>query len=322
MARLEVRPLGAADLPACGALLAERHRRHRRAQPLLSARYEDPEVATAEVAAAYELEHASGAVAVRGGTLIGFLVGAPKSDKIWGPNTWVESAGMAATEPEAVRELYAVAAARWVDEGRIAHYVLVPTSDTDLVRAWFRLGFGQQHAHAIRDSPHETLELLGAVNVRRATRADVPRLAELDLELPRHQALSPVFSAGPVGSLEESIAEWTDDIDNPDYHTVVAELDGAVVGMAIGCALERSRLHSGLSRPDRAGFLAFAAVFPDARGRGVGRSLGEAVLAWAGEAGYDSVVTDWRVTNLLSSRAWPALGFVETFLRLHRVVGY
>ena len=34
------------------------------------------------------------------------------------------------------------------------------------------------------------------------------------------------------------------------------------------------------------------------------------------------MVTDWRVTNLLSSRAWPALGFTETFLRLHRLVGY
>jgi hypothetical protein len=34
------------------------------------------------------------------------------------------------------------------------------------------------------------------------------------------------------------------------------------------------------------------------------------------------VVTDWRVTNLLSSRTWPRLGFKESFLRLHRLVGY
>jgi hypothetical protein len=46
------------------------------------------------------------------------------------------------------------------------------------------------------------------------------------------------------------------------------------------------------------------------------------VLAWAGEQGFGSVVTDWRVTNLLSSRAWPALGFEETFLRVHRLVGH
>jgi hypothetical protein len=34
------------------------------------------------------------------------------------------------------------------------------------------------------------------------------------------------------------------------------------------------------------------------------------------------VVTDWRVTNLLASHAWPALGFAETFLRLDRLIGY
>jgi hypothetical protein len=31
-------------------------------------------------------------------------------------------------------------------------------------------------------------------------------------------------------------------------------------------------------------------------------------------------VTDWRVTNLLSSRFWAARGFRPTFVRLHRAV--
>jgi hypothetical protein len=46
------------------------------------------------------------------------------------------------------------------------------------------------------------------------------------------------------------------------------------------------------------------------------------VVSWAGTSGFDGVVTDWRVTNLLSSRAWPALGFAESFVRLHRLIGY
>lgn len=33
-----------------------------------------------------------------------------------------------------------------------------------------------------------------------------------------------------------------------------------------------------------------------------------------------SVVTDWRMTNLSASRAWPALGFRPTFFRLHRAI--
>ena len=323
MSRVEVRPFEAADLPECGALLADRHRRHRIAEPLLSPRFEDAGAALSELTAAFEMPDASGAVAFRGGVPVGFVLGAPKQSPLWGPNVWVEAAGQAVTDAEVMRDLYAFAAARWVDEGRTAHYVVVPAHDVQLVHAWFRVGFGQQHAHAIRPvtRPAATPAVAGPL-VRPATRADIEVLAQLDVELPLHQSLSPVFSAGKVGTVEESIAEWAEDIDDAEYTTFVAERDGKVIGSAVGCALEKSSAHLSLARPDNAGFLGFAAVFPHARGAGAGRALGEAVIDWAARSGFDSVVTDWRVTNLLSSRAWPTLGFTETFLRLHRLIGY
>jgi hypothetical protein len=49
-------------------------------------------------------------------------------------------------------------------------------------------------------------------------------------------------------------------------------------------------------------------------------ALTAASFAWAKERGYPAMVTDWRVTNLLSSRFWPRRGFRTTFLRLHRYV--
>jgi GNAT superfamily N-acetyltransferase len=54
------------------------------------------------------------------------------------------------------------------------------------------------------------------------------------------------------------------------------------------------------------------------RHRDLGRALGEAVSAWADTEGYASIVTDWRETNLLSSRFWRARGFRPSFLRLYR----
>jgi hypothetical protein len=45
------------------------------------------------------------------------------------------------------------------------------------------------------------------------------------------------------------------------------------------------------------------------------------VLTWIAESGYRTAVTDWRATNLLSSRTWPELGFRPAFLRLHRLIG-
>ena len=97
-------------------------------------------------------------------------------------------------------------------------------------------------------------------------------------------------------------------------------VDGRVVGSAIGCSVEESGLHTGLTRPDNAAHLGFAAVFEDARGRGAGTALGATVIDWASAEGYPAIVTDWRATNLLSSRTWPKLGFRPTFLRLFRAI--
>ena len=322
MSRLEVLPFDESHLPDAGRLLAARHRRHRAAEPHLPVRFEDPGTCADAVAAVLGADDASGAVAVRDGRVVGYLLGAPKPGAVWGRNVWVESAGLAVEQAEDVRDLYAAAATRWADEGRTAHYVLVPAHDEALVGAWFRLAFGHQHTHAVRDVPAGPAPTPPHVRVRRAARADVPALARLDLELPAHQALAPTFSAGPTGTYEEALAEWEDDFDDPAYATFVAEHEGRVVGSAVGCRLERSGSHAGPARPDEAGFLGFAAVLPEARGIGAGRALAESVLDWSREEGHACVVTDWRATNLLSSRAWPALGFRPTYLRLHRLLGY
>jgi GNAT superfamily N-acetyltransferase len=316
-----VRPFQPDDVDDAGRLLAARHRSHRASQPLLSARYEDPAAARSAVADALAGDDASGAVAVVGGAITGYLLGAPKG-ATWGPNVWVESAGQVVDDAEVMRDLYALAAARWVDEGRTAHYVLTPAHNPEVLDAWSRLGFGQQHAHGLRAVPTERPTPPPDVTIRRAGPEDVDALARTDLALPDHQARSPVFSAGVVPTYEESLAEWKRDIDDPAYANFVAVVDGQVVGSSVGVSLEKSGSHVGLARPDNAGFLGFAAVLPEARGRGAGRALGEAVGWWAAEAGFDCVVTDWRVTNLLSSRTWPRLGYATTFLRLHRLIGY
>jgi hypothetical protein len=51
---------------------------------------------------------------------------------------------------ETVRDLYATAAARWVEEGRSRHSVLVPASDAELLDAWWRLCFGKRHPPSLR----------------------------------------------------------------------------------------------------------------------------------------------------------------------------
>ncbi|KQX63764.1 GCN5 family acetyltransferase [Angustibacter sp. Root456] len=328
---MTVRAIGPDDasdvrlLDDLGALLAHRHRRHRLASPLLDPAWERPEHARSVLAEQLADPETSGAVAHDGERAVAYLLAKVSDNSTWGASAWVESAGIATAgldgDAETLRDLYALAAQSWVDGGHPVHYALVPASDAALVDGFFRLGFGLQHVHAARVPAPASAPSSGVV-VRSARREDVPVLARLDRELPLHQGRSPVFSAGHLPTEDEALQEWEESFDDERFATFVAEVDGEVVGSAIGCALEVSSSHAGPARLDHAGFLGFAAVLPSARGHGAGRALGEAVIGWSHAQGHRSVVTDWRATNLLSSRTWPKLGFEPTFLRLHRVVGY
>jgi ribosomal protein S18 acetylase RimI-like enzyme len=314
MARLELRPFSDEFLDPAAELLAARHRAHRVAEPLLPARYEEPDAARAEVEALLTAG-AAGALALRNGRVTGYLIGAPRPVAVWGEHVWVELAGHAVEDAETLRDLYATAAARWVDEGRVQHYAMVPATDAALVAAWFRVGFGQQHAGGIQETP----EAAWPEGVRLAAEPDVDALLELDPLLPDHQAQSPVFARGfPPGDPAEVRAELLADLAKPEIGDLVAESDGVIVGAFQLVPVELSSVHSGLARPEGAVLLNWAATRPEVRGSGAGVTLTQAAFAWARERGYRVMVVDWRVTNLLASRFWPARGFRETFLRLYR----
>jgi GNAT superfamily N-acetyltransferase len=318
-----IRPIEPADLQAAGGLLADRHRRHRLAEPLLDPAYEDPSAARAEIEALLAADGAQGWTARRHGELAGYLIGTAKADATWGRNVWVEPPGHAAIDAAAVRSLYAVAADAWAQEERFNQHVLVPASDEALVDAWFSLDFGQQHLHAVRENPAADFGVVprSELIIRRATREDIPVLAELELVLPRHMVGAPVFSRLPIQPVEEIREEIEGDFADPKYHWLVAEHEGEVVGDAIGVSLEHSPGNNSLIRPASAGFLGYAAVLPAARGLGVGRALGEAILAWSRDAGFECAATDWRSTNIEADRTWRSLGFRPTFRRLHRLIG-
>jgi len=314
-------PFADEHLDGGALLLAERHRAHRLAEPGLDPRYEAPGAAREELGALLRVDGASGVAGLIDGDVAGFVVGTPR-DASWGPNMWVEPAGHAVTDAELVRDLYAAAAEGWVADGLALHYAMVPASDRALVDAWFRLGFGHQQVYAIRETPPATerTEAPPGLVVRLARLDDLDALARLDVALPAHQALSPVFSRRALPTVEDARAEYEADFDDPRFATFVVEREGEVIGSAIACAIELSSDHKSLALPPGAGFLGFASVMPEARGRGAGRLLGEAVLEWARETEREWVVTDWRMTNLLSSRAWPRLGFRPTYYRLHRAI--
>jgi ribosomal protein S18 acetylase RimI-like enzyme len=156
--------------------------------------------------------------------------------------------------------------------------------------------------------------------IREPDLADLDRLIELDLALPRHQQGAPVFSNRPLPTPEECRREWHDTLTAGTEDVLLGYCDGRPVACWSILSVEHSRMHTGLAAPDRAAYLAFAVTLPEFRGSGIGVALTDAVLARAAEQGYPAMVTDWRVTNLLASRFWPRRGFRTSFLRLYRSI--
>src|SRR5919201_344859 len=238
MSRLELRPFADEHLDAAAELLAERHGRHREAEPTLPARFEDAAAAREEIEAAWRRDGASGAIGFLDGRLAGYLLGAPDDEAHWGgPNVWVGHAGHAAADPELVRDLYGFAAERWVDEGRPRHYVQVPASEPELLDAWFRVCFGQQHAAGVVEVP----DAPWPEGVREATPDDVEGVVELTPLIREHQAGAPVFSANlRVDDPEAIRASIEETIAAEDVGTVVAERDGRLVGGFIVVSAEQA----------------------------------------------------------------------------------
>jgi GNAT superfamily N-acetyltransferase len=297
MAKLEIHPFSDDFRDAAAVLLADRHRRHLAAEPLLA---EVEEFAT-------QIPAEGGAVATRGGTVVAYVIA-----KVGDERAEIGLAGSAASEPEALRDVYAELATGWPAR----HQVMVPASDAALIDPWFRLTFGCQFLTAVRE-----VEALDAVDfggvIRPSTKADHAAVAAFDRQLWVHQSRSPSFS-GLDYEANDFEKEWStlwDEEDEFPFHRI-AEVDGRVVGHV----LLYERPTGDLRVPKQNIDLAHVVTLPEARGRGVGLAMMGAAFTWAHAHGYRSMTTDWRCNNLLSSRYWPARGFRPTFLRLYRAV--
>ena len=305
MAGHEIVPFEDAHLDDAAALLAARHARHRQAEPLL------PEQVDFRAAVEQEWRQ-EGASGVFSGD--GYLFAAPSEFAgIW----WlrVNIAGQALEgDRERMRDLYAAAAQRWVDEGHTKQAVFVPAHDAELVDAWFRLGFGGSATMAMRETaPAEPFD--GGVEIRPGTPDDFAEAARLERELSAALLPAPSFSEIPLQSLEEIEAEWREDESPEKYELFVAEREGRIVGHTL-----LYRRPPDLRVPPGSIDLAQGSTEPEARGTGVGRALTAHVLRWAHENGYPVMTTDWRITNLWASRFWPRRGFRVAFLRLYRSI--
>ena len=111
-------------------------------------------------------------------------------------------------------------------------------------------------------------------------------------------AAGETYAGDPEMSDEEARAYWLS-----DAHTVVAvDDDGTVLGSA----------HMGPNRPAQGSHVGTASfmVASDARGRGLGRALGDYVVGWHRDHGFRGIQFNAVVeSNTAAVRLWLDLGF-------------
>jgi ribosomal protein S18 acetylase RimI-like enzyme len=305
---IEIRPIDDADPPALARLLAARHAEHRARAPL--APQGD---AAGEVADVLAAERRHGAVALRDGGLVGFLVAEIRHTDLWGTHAWVPPAGHASTDPEVIRDLYAALAPDWIEEGARLQFALVPAF-TAAMDPWYRLAFAQMQVHAVRPSGGAAP---GDSGIRPGGPDDLERVAaELGSVIWDHQRGPATFSGLPA-RIPHGLAEaWRTAFDEPGAALWLAERGGDLAGYLF---LYESHDAPG-GRPD-ATHIGSAAVAAGHRSAGVGRALADHAAVWAEQSGYATITADWRVANLEASRFWPSRGFRPVYHRMARLVG-
>jgi GNAT superfamily N-acetyltransferase len=108
------------------------------------------------------------------------------------------------------------------------------------------------------------------------------------------------YALDPDLTEADGAALW---LESPPGLSIVAVADGDVVGSA----------KMGPNRPGPGRHIATASfiVSPAAQGRGVGRALGEWVIAWCARQGFHGIQFNAVVeTNTAAVRLWHRLGFV------------
>ena len=156
------------------------------------------------------------------------------------------------------------------------------------------------------------------VTIRAARPSDFDALVELDMSSAVHHAgLDPEFYLVPERAMVADFLRRR--LADPDREVLVAEADGAVVGM-VDVTLAEEPDPGSIVRPVPTADIGIS-VLDDWRGRGVGHALMAAAESFAVARGARRIVLDMSSANVGALRFYRSLGYVEHGLLLRRELG-
>lgn len=320
---LEIIPFKNEHLDAAATLLSKRHQHDRAHEPALPADFCDPNRARSAVETVWHKPYARGVVALREEQVVGYLIGTPENDD-YGRSVWMPLAGHALAakqDADLYRDLYATLSPQWLARGYFEHYALIPASDQAAQEAWFNLSFGKQQTHALRETDTHDLaskQLDKSIQIRRATPADLDALLELSQIVRQYQVGSPVYAFHLPEAGNGARRSYSQILADPEALCWIALQGSRILSFQLYTPAEREA--DNLLEAEQHVYLNLAATRAEARGQGLGQALTAHGLHWAQEHGAIYCGTDWRATNLSSSRFWPRQGFRPVAYRLYRNV--
>ena len=152
--------------------------------------------------------------------------------------------------------------------------------------------------------------------VRRATPADLQSIGRLGAFLiEEHYGFDPQrFLAARPGTPEGYASFMSTQLEDPNKAVLLADDSGDVVGYAY--ATVEGYDYMALRGP--AGILHDIIVEPEHRGRGVGRLLLDAALAFLRSRGVPRVVLSTAERNVAAQRLFTSVGFRRTMIEMTR----
>ena len=290
--------------------------------PLLPDRITNPGIAKEFLLALLAKDESQGVVLLKGGRVRGYLLGLYGDNPFFGRHVIVPFGGMALEDQTALDELaalYCVAGKRWLKDGVLNHYLVMPAL-LDWLEAGFSLSFGKEQVYAVASVADLHLEptLPDGIVMREVTPSDADGLYDCADWIAGHYNLAPVWEPVPAEYLAEIREGYAELAADPESSTWIA-LDGDRIVSFVMIHPEDAGPSNLFGVPELVHF-SVAATDKEYRGRGIGRALLSHVMKIACAQGYETMTTDWRTTNPSAAHHWPGFGFEPYAYRLLRRV--
>ncbi|KQL18304.1 GNAT family N-acetyltransferase [Cytobacillus solani] len=315
----EFKPIRMDDIPAMADLLIHRQNFEGEVFPFLKNSCLHAEYTTDILGKLFVNSKVIGIGAFTNNELVGYIIGEIKIDTVRGRHIWVPYEGIAIRmdqSSELIRNLYAKVSMAWLEQGCFMHYTIIPLGNQVYLDACQRLSFSIQQVHGVMNmEDYKPFENVSNAEIRAGNKMDSEMMGEMSSIIQSYHNSAPTFEPAlpeVVLNIKEGykrIAEGNDET------CLIAIKDMKELGFQVYYPIT-----SDLMTPDNGVELSIAGTYYSQMGRGVGKKLMNEGWRIMKEKGYNSIITDWRITNLASSTFWPKCGFKPIAYRMVRYI--